>query len=68
MRKKNERYLDAVRKHRQKGMEMKSNKELTTDEFVVSYFCKAAMNAIQNYDDPDQAVRYLKVAIKKIHE
>jgi len=49
-------------------MEMKSNKELTTDEFVVSYFCKAAINAIQNYDDPDQAVRYLKVAIKKIHE
>lgn len=63
-----ERYLDAVRKHRQKGMEMKSNKELTTDEFIVSQFCKLAINAIQNYDDPDQAVRYLKVAIKKIHE
>ena len=47
---------------------MRSNKELTTDEFVVSYFCKAAINAIQNYNDPDQAVRYLKIAIKKIHE
>ena len=47
---------------------MKSNKELTTDEFIVSQFCKLAINAIQNYDDPDQAVRYLKIAIKKIHE
>lgn len=64
----NERYLDAVRKHCQEDMEMKSNKELTTDEFIVAQFCKLAINALQNYNDPDQAVRYLKVAIKKIHE
>lgn len=49
-------------------MEVKSNKELTTDEFIVAQFCKLAINALQNYNDPDQAVRYLKVAIKKIHE
>jgi hypothetical protein len=68
VRKKNERYLDAVRKHRQKGMEMKSNKELTMDEFMVSHFCKLAMNALQNHNDLDQAVRYLKIAIMQIHE
>ena len=47
---------------------MKSNKELTTEEFMVSHFCKLAMNALQNYNDTDLAVRYLKVAIKNIHE
>ena len=47
---------------------MKSNKELTTEEFMVSHFCKLAMNALQNYNDPDMAIRYLNVAIKNIHE
>lgn len=47
---------------------MKSNKELTMDEFMVSHFCKLAMNALQNHNDLDLAVRYLKVAIMQIHE
>ena len=47
---------------------MKSNKELTTEEFMVSHFCKLAMNAIQNYNDSDLAIKYLQVAIKSIHE
>jgi len=36
---------------------MRSNKELTTEEFMVSHFCKLAMNALQNYNDPDMACR-----------
>ena len=47
---------------------MKSNKELTTEEFMVSHFCKLAMNALQNYNDSDLAIKYLRVAIKNIHE
>jgi len=43
---------------------MRSNKELTTKEFLISLFVKRAM---AKKDDPEMVSEYLKIVLREIY-